>query len=161
MSKGTATDADTATAMNRPTPTPHTTAKVFPEIVRRMKRRYDLRVKKWRRSMSGCAWRVYYADGRTINWIESPYPKTPLSLAIFLHEVGHHVIGFETYKKRCEEEYHAWRWAIDQMRALGVEPDARVRRRFDLSMRYAVDKAMRRGIKQLPVTLKQFLPEAA
>ena len=130
---------------------------LFSAIVRDMKRKYDLRVKKWRTTMSGCAWRVYHADGRTVNWIESPVPKTPISLAIFLHEVGHHVIGFEKYKKRCEEEYHVWIWAIDQMRKLGVEPDHRVWRRFDLSMQYAVDKAMRRGIKQLPQLLRRFV----
>jgi hypothetical protein len=128
----------------------------FTAIVRDMRRKYDLRIKKWRTSMSGCAWRVHHADGRTVNWIESPYPKTPISLAIFLHEVGHHVIGFEKYKKRCEEEYHVWLWAIHQMKKLGVQPDARVERRFDLSMQYAVDKAMRRGIKHLPPTLHRF-----
>ena len=133
----------------------------YSEIVEGMKRRYGIRVRRWRRSMSGCAWRVYYADGRTINWIESPVPKTPISLAIFLHEVGHHVIGFDTYRKRCEEEYHAWKWAIEQMMAHGVEPDTRVLRRFELSMRYAVDKAVRRGIKILPEPLDQFLPMAA
>ena len=130
-------------------------------IVDTIKARYDIRVRRWRRSMSGCAWRVYYADGRTINWIESPVPKTPISLSIFLHEVGHHVIGFHTYKRRCEEEYHAWLWAIREMKRLGVEPDARVHRRFRLSMQYAVGKAMRRGIKQLPLPLIDFLPKAA
>jgi len=128
----------------------------FTAIVQHMRRKYDLRIRKWRTSMSGCAWRVYHADGRAVNWIESPYPKTPISLAIFLHEVGHHVIGFEKYKKRCEEEYHVWVWAIHQMKKLGVEPDAKVRRRFDLSMQYAVDKAMRRGIKHLPQPLHRF-----
>jgi hypothetical protein len=128
----------------------------FTAIVQDMRRKYDLRIRKWRTSMSGCAWRVYHADGRAVNWIESPYPKTPISLAIFLHEVGHHVIGFEKYKKRCEEEYHVWLWAIRQMKELGIEPDARVKRRFDLSMQYAVDKAVRRGIKQLPQALHQF-----
>ena len=111
--------------------------------------------------MSGCAWRVYHHDGRAINWIESPYPKTPISLAIFLHEVGHHAIGFQTYRKRCEEEYHVWVWAINAMRRLGVEPDDRVRRRFELSMQYAVGKAVRRGLKLLPEPLTQFLPRAA
>jgi hypothetical protein len=133
----------------------------YAPIVEEMKNRYDVRVRKWRRSMSGCAWRVYYHDGRTINWIEAPVPRTPISLAIFLHEVGHHVIGFERYKKRCEEEYHVWVWAIGKMRELGVEPDAKVYRRFQLSMQYAVDKAVRRGIKSLPEPLEQFLPQAA
>ncbi len=133
----------------------------FEQVVRRMKSLHDIRVKKWRRSMSGCAWRVYHADGRVVNWIEAPVPRTPISLAIFLHEVGHHVIGFERYKKRCEEEYHVWVWALEQMRALGIEPDARVHRRFRLSMEYAVDKAVRRGIKALPAPLTRFLPQAA
>jgi hypothetical protein len=133
----------------------------FSTIVRDMRQKYDLRVRKWRTTMSGCAWRVYHADGRSVNWIESPYPKTPISLAIFLHEVGHHVIGFERYKRRCEEEYHVWVWAIDQMKKLGVDPDARVRRRFNLSMQYAVDKAMRRGLKDLPQTLHRFVSAKA
>ena len=133
----------------------------YTPIVRLMKRRHEVRVHKWRRNMSGCAWRVYYHDGQTINWIEAPRPRTPLSLAIFLHEVGHHVIGFERFKKRCEEEYHVWRWAIDQMQELGVEPDEKVRKRFELSMQYAVGKALRRGIKNLPEALLQFQPKAA
>jgi len=131
------------------------------QIVEAMKERFDIRIRKWRRSMSGCAWRVYFHDGRVINWIECPVPKTPISLAIFLHEVGHHAIGFHAYKRRCEEEYHAWQWALREMRAWGIEPDARVRRRIDLSMRYAVGKAMRRGIKQLPLPLHQFVAQAA
>jgi hypothetical protein len=133
----------------------------FEPIVELMKTRYVLRVRRWRRTMSGCAWRVYYHDGRITNFIESPYPKTPISLAIFLHEVGHHAIGFKTYRQRCEEEYHAWRWAINQMHELGIEPDAKVQKRFRLSMQYAVGKAVRRGIKQIPQTLVEFLPQAA
>ena len=131
----------------------------YSPIVETMKTRYDLRVRKWRKT-SGCAWRVYYHDGRVINWIEAPVPRTPISLAIFLHEVGHHVIGFHTYKKRCEEEYHAWVWAIAQMRRFGVEPDEKVHRRFRASMQYAVGKALRRGIRELPEQLQQFAEAA-
>lgn len=130
-------------------------------IVSRFKREYRLRVRRWRRQMSGCAWQVRYHDGRIVNWIEAPRPKTPISLAIFLHEVGHHAIGFDTYRVRCEEEYHVWMWALEQMRAFGVEPDERVMKRFDRSMQYAVGKAMRRGAKRLPAQLHKFLPQAA
>src|SRR5438874_6938241 len=115
----------------------------YAPIVELMKARYSVRVKRWRRNMSGCAWRVYYNDGRIINWIEAPLPRTPISLAVFLHEVGHHAIGFDVYEKRCEEEYYVWLWTVRTMRQLGVEPDARVHRRVELSMRYAVGKAMR------------------
>jgi hypothetical protein len=126
-----------------------------------MKQRYDVRIRRWRSSMSGKAWRVYYHDGRAVNWIESPRPRTPISLAIFLHEVGHHVIGFQTYRRRCEEEFHAWRWALNEMGRHGIEPDCKVHRRVELSMRYAVRKAVRRGIKQLPDPLLRYLPHAA
>jgi hypothetical protein len=132
----------------------------YEPVVRLMKDRYRIRVKKWRRNMSGCAWRVYHPDGRVVNWIESPVPRTPISAAIFLHEVGHHVIGFDRYKRRCEEEFHAWQWALSQMQELGIELDDRVRRRFNLSMEYAVGKAVRRGLKILPESLMKFAPAA-
>jgi hypothetical protein len=125
-------------------------------IVRALKNRYRIRVRRWRGSMSGCAWRTYHADGRETNWIEAPVPRSPVSLAVFLHEVGHHVIGFETYRRRCEEEHAAWLWALAEMRRLGVEPDGRTLRRFERSMQYAVGKAERRGIRGLPVELAQY-----
>lgn len=134
--------------------------RTFAPIVALMKKRYDLRVKRWRKPMSGCAWRVYHHDGRVMNFVESPYPRTPLSLSIFLHEVGHHAIGFQRYKRRCEEEYHVWLWALEQMKKLGVEPDAKVANRFELSMQYAVGKALRRGIKTLPEPLLRFAPKS-
>jgi len=133
----------------------------FSGIIEQIQRTHDIRVKRWRKNMTGCAWRVYFHDGRTINWIESPVPRTPISLSIFLHEVGHHVIGFNTYRTRCEEEYHAWNWALKTMKDLGVQPDMRVERRVALSMQYAVDKAIRRGIKKLPESLAHFIPRAA
>ncbi|MDB5333131.1 MAG: hypothetical protein JWP03_4282 [Phycisphaerales bacterium] len=130
-------------------------------IVKQVKARHAVRVRKWRRNMSGCAWQVRYEDGRVIRWVEAPFPKTVLSLGIFLHEVGHHVIGFDHYKQRCEEEYHVWKWALAEMRRLGIKPDEKVLKRFHLSMEYAVGKALRRGIKKLPESLSQFLPKAA
>jgi hypothetical protein len=133
----------------------------YPAIVEQYKTRFNIRVRRWRKSMSGCAWRVYFHDGRSINWIEAPFPKRPISLAIFLHEIGHHVIGFDRYRFRCEEELHAWNWAITEMRKLGVPIDANVQRRVELSMQYAVGKAMRRGIKRLPESLVPYLPQAA
>jgi hypothetical protein len=133
----------------------------YARITSQIKKQYGVRIKRWRKNMTGCAWQVRYRDGRVIRWVEAPVPKSPISLAVFLHEVGHHVIGFESYKRRCEEEFHAWNWAIEQMALLGVAPDERVKRRFELSMCYAVDKAMRRGIKELPAMLLRFRGEAA
>ena len=110
--------------------------------------------------MSGCAWAAFYADGTSDRWVESPYPKSPLSLAIFLHEIGHHQIGFYTYKRRCEEEFHAWHWALAEMRRLGIAIDDRVAQRVRLSMEHAVDMAVRRGIRVLPEPLREYATAA-
>lgn len=130
----------------------------YQQIISATKRKYRIRIHRWRPNLTGCAWRVEYRDGTAINWIESPLPQSPLSLCIFLHEVGHHIIGFDRYHLRCEEEYHAWRWAISAMRKAGIRPDAQVLHRFNLSMRYAVEKALRRGLKHLPPKLVRFAP---
>jgi hypothetical protein len=132
----------------------------YDDLVRELKLRYAVRVHRWRRTMSGCAWAAIYEDGSTIRWIESPYPRSPLSLAIFLHEVGHHQIGFYTFKRRCEEEYHAWQWAIAEMRRLGIEPDARTLDRVQRSMEYAVEKAVRRGMTIVPAPLLAYAKAA-
>ena len=133
----------------------------YSTIVAEIRRRHGIHIRRWRSNMSGCAWQVLYRDGRVVKWVEAPYPKTAISLSIFLHEVGHHAIGFDRYKRRCEEEYYAWQWALDEMRLLGVEPDQKVLVRFQRSMQYAVSKAMRRGIKTLPESLQSFAPTQA
>lgn len=126
----------------------------YDAVVRDMKAAYGFRVNKWRRSMTGCAWIVYYHDGAMSRLLEAPYPKGPMSLAIFLHEVGHHAIGFGTYKPRCLEEYYAWKWSLDTMRERGFNVTESVERRMRESLEYAVEKAIRRGLKQLPLELQ-------
>lgn len=128
----------------------------FASIVRKYKKQHNIMVRKWRKTLSGCAWAITHADGKVVNWIESPYPKSLVSFAIFLHEIGHHVIGFKKYKKRCEEEYFAWRWAIDEMRRIDIRPDEIVLERFNHAMQIAVDVSLKRGLKELPQFLKCF-----
>ncbi len=128
----------------------------YDDLVREMKRIYQLRIRKWRSSTTGCAWEVHYRNGDISRLIESPYPRGPVSCAIFLHEVGHHAIGLGHYKPRCLEEYHAWRWALDAMEKHGFRITDSVHRRMNESLRYAVDKAKRRGLKHVPAELAQF-----
>lgn len=130
----------------------------YEELVRSMKRIHGVRVVRWRSSTSGCAWQVHYADGTTARLIESPYPRGPMSCAVFLHEIGHHAIGFGTYRPRCLEEYHAWRWSFETMLAEGFNVTEAVRRRRDEALHYAIRKAVRRGLKRLPVELAPFVP---
>ena len=119
--------------------------------------KYNIRVRRWRTSMSGIAWEVRYRDGTTKRLIESPRPKSPMSAAIFLHEVGHHAIGLHVYKPRCLEEYHAWMYSLAAMEEWGVEITDRVKTRVQKSLKYAVGKAKRRGIREIPAELVPFL----
>jgi len=130
----------------------------YDALVRDMKKRYGIRIKKWRRSSSGCAWEVHYHDGSVSRLIEAPYPRGPMSAAIFLHEVGHHAIGLQRYRPRCLEELKAWEWSIDTMRAYGLNVTPAVEKRVRDSLEYAVYKSMRRGIKSLPAELEPYRP---
>ena len=132
----------------------------YDELTKRMLRAHAVRVRKWRTSMSGVAWQVTYADGRVSNLIEAPRPRGPMSAAVFLHEIGHHAIGLGAYTPRCLEEYHAWRFAIDTMRREGLNVTPAVEKRMKESLEYAVYKALKRGLKRLPVELEPYLPQA-
>ncbi len=125
----------------------------YDDLVVEMKGTYRVRVNRWRSSMSGCAWVVRYEDGRISRLIEAPYPRGPVSCAVFLHEIGHHAIGWDTHRLRCVEEYDAWRWALDMMRTRGLNVTSAVERRMAESVRYAIRKAQRRGLKRLPEVL--------
>jgi hypothetical protein len=129
----------------------------YAELAEEMKQRYGIRVRKWRSNSSGCAWEVHYADGTVSRLVEAPYPRGPMSCAIFLHEIGHHAIGLRRYRPRCLEEYHAWRWALETMRERGFNVTPAVERRMAESLRYAVRKARRRGLKRLPAELAAYL----
>jgi len=129
----------------------------YEQITKEMLAKYGVRVRKWRSSMSGVAWQVTYRDGTISRLLESPKPKGPMSAAIFLHEIGHHAIGFGTYKPRCLEEYYAWKFSIDTMGELGLNVTDRVHERMHDSLNYAIEKAVRRGLKELPAELLPFV----
>lgn len=128
----------------------------YDAMVATMKETYGFKVRRWRSSTSGCAWELRDKHGVVTRMLESPYPRGPVSCAIFLHEVGHHAIGFRAHRLRCMEEMMAWAWAISAMEANGFNVTARVLRRRDDALRYAVAKAMRRGLKHLPVELAKW-----
>lgn len=132
----------------------------YEAMTREMLAQYGVRVRKWRSSMSGIAWYVTYRDGHVQRLIEAPRPKGPMSAAIFLHEIGHHAIGFHVYKPRCLEEYHAWQFALREMERLGLNITEAVHQRVYRSLRYAVAKAQRRGIKEIPAELAPYVPRA-
>lgn len=145
-----------AAAKRKPAAPIGPTQRRYDEVVDQMLDRYEVRVRKWRTQMTGVAWYVTYRDGRISRLIEAPRPKGPMSMAIFLHEIGHHAIGFDVYKPRCLEEYHAWRFALETMQELGLNITDGVRLRVHQSLHYAVAKARRRGIKAIPPELEPY-----
>ena len=128
----------------------------YDALVEEMKSKHGVRVRKWRKSSSGVAWMIRYRDGGEVKLIESPYPRGPMSCAIFLHEVGHHAIGLGIHRPRCLEEYHVWEWALRAMRERGLNVTPAVEKRMHDSLEYAVRKAKRRGLRALPAELKRY-----
>lgn len=111
---------------------------------------HDVRVCHWRSNMSGIAW-----IGHPDRPIEAPHPKSPMSFAVLAHEVGHQALG--RVRPRWREEHLAWQFALDAMERLGVPVTDRVRQRYADSMRYALVKARRRGLKQIPEELRHLV----
>lgn len=112
---------------------------------------HQIRVCHWRSNMTGIAW-----VGHPRRPIEAPHPRSPLSFAILAHEVGHHALG--KLRPRWREEQLAWEFALEQMRRYQVPVTERVTERYAASMRYALSKALRRGLREIPEELVQFLP---
>ena len=134
-----------------------TVAARYEALAQWMVEAHGLRVRRWRRGTSGVAWEI--SRSRVVErWIEAPYPKGPVSCAVFLHEVGHHSIGLGKVSPRCLEEFHAWRWALEGMEAAGIPIAESVTRRMQASLRYAVAKAERRGLRVLPPELAPYRP---
>ncbi len=144
-------------ARHRPSASPRRMQDRYEAMTREMLGRYGVRVRRWRSSMSGVAWQLRYADGSISRLIESPRPCGPMSAAVFLHEIGHHAIGFGVYSPRCLEEFHAWGFALREMERLGVTITEGVRRRVAESLWYAVDKARRRGLRVIPAELAPYV----
>lgn len=140
----------------KPAPQPGSMQHRYEAMTRELVHEYSIRVRKWRTSMSGVAWEVHYRDGTVSRLIEAPRPKGPMSAAVFCHEIGHHAIGFRTYRPRCLEEYHAWAWSLRTMAQYELNITQSVRDRMHDSLHYAVLKAHRRGLKRLPEELEPF-----
>lgn len=131
-------------------------AKRYERVAQEALDEYGIRVRRWRTSMSGVAWYVTYRDGTVKRLIEAPRVRGPVSAAIFLHEVGHHAVGLGVHKPRCLEEYLAWKWSLETMEAKGLNVTEAVRRRMHNSLHYAVSKAKRRGIREVPEELRAY-----
>ena len=69
------------------------------------------------------------------------------SLFTLLHEIGH----LETDKKgmkRCEQESEATRWAVEQLRGMGLKIKQSILKRYKEYTRMTYDRGMRRGLSK-------------
>lgn len=126
----------------------------FAEQASRLLHEERVRVCHWRSNMSGIAW-----IGHPLRPIEAPHPRSSLSFAVLAHEVGHHALG--SVRPRWREEQLAWQFAFRQMERLGVPVTDGVRERYAASMRYALAKALRRGLREIPTELAEFITPTA
>lgn len=131
-------------------------ADYYEHMTRTMLASFGVRVRKWRSSTSGVAWQLTDAQGHVTRLIESPRPRGPMSAAVFLHEIGHHAIGFDRYKLRCVEEYHAWMYSLEQMRRWAIPVTERVEHRVYDCLHYALAKAKKRGMRTVPPELMPY-----
>jgi hypothetical protein len=127
----------------------------YHQLVRELTRHYKIRVRKWHRHMGGVSYELTYRDGRIRRLIAAPRPKSPVSAAIFLHEVGHHAIGFKRYHSRCLEEHYVWQWTFREMEARKIPITPGVMRHFRRSMYHYVKRAQRRA-EHVPAELGHF-----
>ena len=124
-------------------------------MVRELKAKYKIAVRRWRPEMAGVAYELTYRDGRIKRLISAPRPRSPVSAAIFLHEVGHHAIGFKRYDVRCLEEHYVWQWTFREMHSRGIPVTDNVKRHFRRSMYHYVRRARRNG-EHVPGELVHF-----
>lgn len=129
---------------------------LYGQMVDELKARYKISIRKWRTHMSGVAYELKYPNGDIRRMITSPRPRSPVSASIFLHEVGHHAIGFRRYSPRCLEEYYVWQWAFREMVQRNIPITQPVMRHYKRSMYHYVRLARKRGIREIPPDLQDF-----
>lgn len=127
----------------------------YAELVRELKTRYKISIRQWRDHMAGHAYELTYQDGTIKRLIAAPRPRSPVSAAIFLHEVGHHAIGFRRYASRCLEEHYVWQWTFREMEARGIPITHQVMRHFRRSMYHYVKRSQQRR-EHVPAELGHF-----
>jgi len=143
-------------APETPVRPPPASARVdYPALVRDLKLRYKISIRRWRDHMAGHAYELTYRDGTIRRLISAPRPRSPVSAAIFLHEVGHHAIGFRRYASRCLEEHYVWQWAFREMEARSIPITHRVLQHFRRSMYHYVKRSQQRR-EHVPPELGHF-----
>ena len=131
--------------------------RIYRDMAHDLPARYGITITRWRSSTSGVAILRKTNRGRWLREMEAPYPRGPVSAAVFCHEIAHHAIGVGSITPRCREEYAAWMWALDELDRRGVTITTAVRNRVYDALHHAVHRGLRRGLKQVPPELVPYL----
>jgi hypothetical protein len=131
--------------------------RIYRDMAHDLPARYGVTVTRWRSSNSGVAILRKLNDGRWLREMEAPYPKGPVSAAVFCHEIGHHALGVGSITPRCREEHAAWMWALDELRNRDITITNAVHNRVYDALHHAVHTALRRGLKRIPPELTPYL----
>ena len=88
------------------------------------------------------------------NTIKIPHPKSVISLATFLHELGH--IIHKDIKPSCLQEYKCEQFAFNTIRKHGLKVKRKIlnHSRWYIGMKLAM--ALNRGLKTIPSELKPY-----
>lgn len=65
------------------------------------------------------------------------------------HEIGH-IITTKSTMRRCEEEYYATVWAIEELRKYNIETPQDIINRYQRYVYMELDRGLRRGGKNYP-----------
>lgn len=66
-----------------------------------------------------------------------------------MHEIGH-IVTTKSYMRRCEEEYHATAWAIEQCKQYGLTIPADIMALYQQYVYMEYDRGIRRHGKNYP-----------
>ena len=116
-----------------------------------LKELQDSIIKKYRMTIetnSSCWGRthVHIKQRRICKWKQA---SSVVSTFTLLHEIGH-CENNNSKMRRCEEEYYATQWALDQCKELGINVPQNVIAKYQKYVYRELDRGLRRGGMNYP-----------
>jgi len=129
--------------------------KVAMNILNKYFKQYNIVVKKWRTTSSGCA----YNHGLNANKqseIEIPRPTDEDRLSVCFHEIKHIIDG--KVKPRVISEFRCEKFALDKLIEYGYDTTVH-NKRMKWHILHMVAKSTNRRAKDVPQIIRDFYPE--
>ena len=105
-------------------------------------------------------WRYIIIQGQktkvTLYSMRVPEPKSAISLATYLHELGHHTLLSRNQKKSCLREFYAEQYSLDNLKRFGVKKNRKMVRHSNWYMSYSLGQALNRKMKDIPTEMMKY-----